>query len=192
MASNQITAPNTHAHAALAFPAITPTLHPGGKIPCPHCGQIPYSRSNSTSRPPRVCSFRFFFPFFSNFVPQLVHTAASSPPAHSACALLIAASVIIRARNSDKRLSTSSSISRNVALGCCSRHSAIPLMFSSLFPFHLFRISSPFILPPLTPFYLTSLPRKNISHPVVGVHANVVRSPGGELSGAHTKLAHAH
>ena len=158
MASNLPIVPNTHAHAVSAHPAVAPTLHPGGKIPCPHFEQTPYSRSNSTSCPPRVGNFRFFFPFFSNFVPQFGHTPTPAP-SQSACVLLIAASDNIRTRNTAKRLSTSPSISRNVALGCCCLHSAIPLIISALSPFQRFSISALFMLSPFLSPYLTPSPK---------------------------------
>lgn len=132
----------------------------GEKIPCPHAGQTPYSRSNSTSCPPRICKRRLFFPFFSSGCSHSGHSTSRLPCSYSVCALRRAASVNIFARKTDNRRSTSSSSSRNVACGCHCRHSAIPLMISSLIPLQLWRICSSFmfflllfpILPPFPEF----------------------------------------
>src|SRR6266508_2601176 len=105
MGSNPLSAPYAHARAASTYPATTATPHPGGKIPHPHFGHTPYSRINSTFRPPCVSSFRFFFPFFSNFSPHCGHTTPAAPLFHSAWALAIAVSEIIFARNAVRRLS---------------------------------------------------------------------------------------
>jgi hypothetical protein len=101
---------------------------------------------------------RFFFPFCSSLAPQAEQRVALLLASHFACPLPIAASDNILARKTDNRLSTSASISRKVAVGCCCRHSAIPLRISSLNPLHLLRISSPFMPPPLFPLYLTPFP----------------------------------
>src|SRR3989337_1654267 len=152
MASNLILSPTAHTPSASASLAIITILHPGGKIPCPHFRHIPYSRSNSISCPSRVSSFRFFFPFFSNSPPHFGHTTSFSPVSHSALPLFIAVSTIMRARITDSRLSTSSSISRNVALGCFSRHALVPAITSSLSFFHSSSALSFFIDCLLLPF----------------------------------------
>jgi len=58
-----------------------PVLHPGGKNPCPHFWtKPPYSRSSSTARPPRVCSFALLFSLLPGVAaPQFAHTGPSDP-----------------------------------------------------------------------------------------------------------------
>jgi hypothetical protein len=85
----------------------------------------------------------------------------------------MAASDNMRARNTPKRLSTSSSISRKVALGCRWRHSAIPLMISSLINPQPLRISSPFMLPPFLSPLSYPFPRKNGTHPFRKAYDNL-------------------
>jgi hypothetical protein len=160
MASNSTTVPDAHARSASVCLAPIPVPHPGGKIPCPHSGQTPYFRSIPTSFPPRVCSLRFFLPFPSSLAPQCGHDSPSGPSIHSALALRLAVSDSTFARYSSIRRSTSASISRNVARGCCSRHAAIPAFSSSLNPCHFSLIFFESIRPPpsYTP-YLTPSPK---------------------------------
>ena len=86
--NNSTTLPNdgpaAHVRTTSTCQTTIPAPHPGGKIPCPHFGQTPYSRTNSTSCPPCVTSSRFFFPFLSIFSPHFGHHTPCPSCSHPA------------------------------------------------------------------------------------------------------------
>src|SRR5712691_11148951 len=122
--------PDSRAHVATGVHQAPAIPDPGGKNPPPHCEQLTYVRSTSTSCPPCVCHLRFARPRECLACPHCSHTSPWLAWL-SAAALAWAACSIIRARRRCICSSTACSISASVACGWAALHCATEAKVSS-------------------------------------------------------------